>query len=138
LWKYVTVKYAPCYVRKAPVLTQNPHTCKKNASLLSHQVSIFTHMHSVRFSAFSVHYPLCKTLPVRTRNCRLLRCHVRDVTQTRAAITDITLSRMTLAPAAIFCLGFGTRSRKKGSKRSNIVGPYIPYGLFQTKGEMCA
>jgi hypothetical protein len=23
-------------------------------------------------------------------------------------------------------------------KRSNILGPYIPYGLFQTKEELCA
>ena len=30
-----------------------------------------------------------------TVNCRLLQRHVRDVTLTRAAITDITLSRMT-------------------------------------------
>jgi len=26
----------------------------------------------------------------------------------------------------------------KRSKRSRILGPYIPYGLFQTKGETCA
>jgi len=26
----------------------------------------------------------------------------------------------------------------KMSKRSRISGPYIPYGLFQTKGETCA
>jgi hypothetical protein len=26
----------------------------------------------------------------------------------------------------------------KQQKRSKIVGPYIPYGLFQTKGEMYA
>jgi hypothetical protein len=41
-------------------------------SFLSHQVSIFTHMHSVHFSALSMHYPQCKALPVRTRKCRLL------------------------------------------------------------------
>jgi len=29
LWKRVTVKYAPFYVRKAPVITQKAHTCKK-------------------------------------------------------------------------------------------------------------
>jgi hypothetical protein len=27
---------------------------------------------------------------------------------------------------------------QKGRKGSNIFGPYIPYGLFQTKGEVCA
>ena len=95
-------------------------------------------MHSVHFSTFFMQYPQCKTLPVRTCNCRLLQRHVRDVTLIRAAITGITLSRMTLAPAAIFGAGFGTRSRQKRSKKSNIVGPYVPYGLFQTKGEMCA
>jgi hypothetical protein len=35
LWKCATVKYAPCYLRKAPVLTQNAHTSKKNTSFLS-------------------------------------------------------------------------------------------------------
>ena len=29
-------------------------------------------MHSVQFSALSMHYPQCKTFPVRTRNCRLV------------------------------------------------------------------
>jgi len=91
------------------VQTQNAHTCKKNTSFLSHQVSIFTHVRSVHFSAFSMHYPQCKTLPVRTRNSSATTSF-RDVTQTRAAITDITLSRMTLAPATIFYPGFGTRS----------------------------
>jgi len=33
----------------------------------------------------------------RTRNCRLLQRHFRDVTLTAARITDITLSRMTCA-----------------------------------------
>jgi hypothetical protein len=114
------------------------HTCKKNTCFLSHQVSIFTHMHPIHFSAFSMHYPQGKTLPVRTRNCCLLQCHDLDVTLTRAAITDVTLSQMTLAPAAMFCPGIGTRSQQKRSQRSNIVGPYIPYGLFQTKRDMCA
>jgi len=78
---------------------------------------------------------LCCALP--TVNCRLLQRHVHDVTLTRAAITDITLSRKTLALAAIFRPGFGTRSRQKRWERSKIVGPYIPYGIFQTKVEMC-
>jgi len=137
LWKCVTVKYVPCYLRKAPVLTKKCTHARKNTSFLSHQVSIFTHVHSVHFSTFSMHYPQCKTLPVM-HNCRLLQCHDLDVTLTCAAITDIMLSQMTLAPAAIFCPGIGTRLQQKRSKRSNIVGPYIPYGLFQTKREMCA
>ena len=40
-------------------------------SFPSHQVSIFTHMHSVHFSAFSMHYHSAR--------------HVRDVATTRAA-----------------------------------------------------
>jgi hypothetical protein len=27
---------------------------------------------------------------------------------------------------------------KKWKESSNSFGPYIPYGLFQVKGEMCA
>jgi len=30
------------------------------------------------------------------------------------------------------------RRGRKGKKWSNIVGPYIPYDLLQTKGEICA
>jgi len=47
----------------------------------------------------------------------------------------------TVASIATFCVVVGTRSRQNRSKRwesRNIVGPYIPYGLFQTTGEMCA
>jgi hypothetical protein len=87
-----------------------------------------------------MHYPRCITLAVRTRKCRLLR-HFRDVALTPVRITDITLSRMTLAPAVVFCPGIGNRSRQRRSKRSRkskLLGPHIPYGLFQTKGEMCA
>ena len=87
---------------------------------------------------FVMHYPRCNTLAVRTLNCRLLR-HFRDVVQTSARIADITLSGMTLAPAPIFCRGIDTRKRQRRSKRpkrSRNLGPYIPYGLFQTKGEM--
>jgi len=57
----------------------------------------FTHMHSVHFSVSVVHCPECTTLPVRTRNCRLLQRHFRDVAHTAARITKITLSRMTCA-----------------------------------------
>ena len=48
---------------------------------------------------------------------------------------------MTLAPAAIFRARIGTHSRQSTSKRWeiwNIVGPYIPYDLPQTKGVTCA
>jgi hypothetical protein len=85
-----------------------------------------------------MHYPKCKTLPVRTRNCRLLQRHARDVTLTRAGTTDITLSRMTLAPTAIFCKGFGTRSRQKRPKSSNYCGSiHILRYLPDQGGDVC-
>jgi hypothetical protein len=31
-----------------------------------------------------------------------------------------------------------TRKTTKRSKRPNILGPHIPYGLLETKGEVCA
>jgi len=68
-----------------------------------HTCSSFT---SPRF----MHYPRCNTLPVRTRNFRVLQRHFRDVAPRPPRITDITLSRMTVAPVAI-CPGIGTRSR---------------------------
>jgi hypothetical protein len=70
--------------------------------------------------------------------CRLLQS---DVTLTPTRIMDITLWRKCLAPAAMLCPGFCTLSlgrKSKSRKEPNIFGPYIPYGLFQTKGEMCA
>jgi hypothetical protein len=94
-----------------------------------------------------MHYPRSNTFAVRTRNCRMLQRHFRDVAQRPARITDNSLSRMTCAgshllscnrqSAAIFCPVIGIRSRQRRWKRSkskNIFGPYIPYGLFQTKG----
>jgi len=47
--------------------------CKSNSlftSFPSHQVSIFTHMHSVPFSAFSMHYARCTSRPWRHTNTR--------------------------------------------------------------------
>jgi len=66
---------------------------------------------------FFLHYPRCKTLPVKTRNCRLLQRHFRDVALTPARITVITLSRMTCA-GSHFCPVICTRSRQRRSKRS--------------------
>jgi len=98
---------------------------------LSRQVFIFPQMLSIHFSAFFIHYPRCSTLPVRNLNCRLLQRYFRGVALTPARITDVTLSRMNLAPTAIFCSGIGTHSKQR-TKRLNILG------LFQTKGKMCA
>jgi hypothetical protein len=75
-----------------------------------------------------------------TRNCRLLQLNFRDVTITAARITDIALSRMTCAGSHFVSRirpSFPTKKVKKVEK-VNIFRPYIPYGLFQTKGEMCA
>jgi hypothetical protein len=55
-----------------------------------------------------------------TANCRLLQRHVRDVTLTCSAMMDITLSRMTLTPAANFCPGFGTRPNRRGGKARKV------------------
>jgi len=67
---------------------------------------------------FFMHYPRCNMLAVRTLNRRLLQCHFCDVALTPAGIIDITLSRMTLALAVIFCRGIGTRLQQRRSKRS--------------------
>jgi hypothetical protein len=65
--------------------------------------------------------------------------NVGDVTQTPAGTTDIRVSRKTVATAAILCPWAAPKEKgPKRSKRSRISGLYIPYGLFQTKGEPCA
>ena len=103
--------------------------CKCNSlvtSFPSHQVSIFTHTHSVHFSAFSLHNPPCVTSHQHTPH---------------HGYNAVAGKRGSVAPAAIYCTQIGTCSRQNRSKRWeswNIVGPYIPYGLFQTTGEMCA
>ena len=104
---------------------------------LSHQVFIFTHMISLHFSAFFMHNSRCNTLAVRTVNCRLLQRHFRDVALTPARIMDITLQRMTCAGNHLLSWNRHSLATKR-SKWSEILGPYIPYGLFQTKGKMCA
>ena len=110
---------------------------------LPYQVFTFTQMLSVHFSAFFMHYPRCNTLAVRTRNCRLLQRHFRDVALTPARITDITLSRTTLCAGSHLLSWNGhslaTKKVKKVEKvKKKKLGPYIPYGLFQTTREMCA
>jgi len=100
--------------------------CKCNSlvtSLPSHQVSIFTHVHSVHFSAFSLHNSMCVT------------SHQHAPHHGYNAVAG------SVAQAAIYCARIGTRSQQNRSKRWvrwNIVGPYIPYGLFQTTGKTCA
>jgi hypothetical protein len=43
-----------------------------------------------------------------------------------------------LVPMILQCPPSPNEKGPKRSKRSRISGPYIPYGLFQTKGETCA
>ena len=149
--------------------------------LQCHQVSTFTHVRAVVFSAFSMHYPQCKRRAVRMRNCRAPRRRVRDVTGTRAGVTDETLSRKSLArvqdtackkaqvSSARTSRAWRHRSRSRnygynaladapgaGSHLPGSIGhklateeveklgkveycrSIVPYGLFHTKGEMCA
>jgi hypothetical protein len=68
---------------------------------LSHKICIFTHMHSVHFTAFFMHYPVCTTPPGKTRKCRPLQRHFRDVTLATVRITDITLSRINLSKCTL-------------------------------------
>jgi len=154
--------------------------CRNSYSLFTspqyHQVSTFTHVRALVFSAFFYALPTVKE--TRSKNVQLSRATTScacDPTRTLAGVTDETLSRKSLArvqdtafkkaqvssartsrpwrhtntfrnhgynaPAAIFCAASGTRSRERRwrrLKRSRILGPYKPYGLFQTKGEMCA
>jgi hypothetical protein len=57
----------------------------------------------------------------------------------RPTIRDITLSRNTsVQPLCNPDYAHDPWKRWKRYIKSQIVGPYIPYGLFHTKGEMCA
>jgi hypothetical protein len=123
LWKCVTVKYAPCYLRKAPVLRQNAHTCKKKktASWMN------TLSCSTIFSALSMHYPQRKTLPLRTQKCHLLHHGYNAVAddswrKCRPLHHGYNAVAMTLGPAAILFPGFWTGSRQKRSKRVKYCG----------------
>jgi hypothetical protein len=105
------------------------YNCKCNSlvtSFPSHQVSIFTHTHSVHFSAFSLHNLPCVTSHKHTPH---------------HGYNAVAVQRGSVASAGIYCVQICIRSgqnRPKMWERWNIVGPYIPYGLFQTTGEMCA
>jgi len=58
---------------------------------------MFTCVHAVVFSAFSKHHTQCKRSAIRTRNWCAPGRRVRDVTRTRAGVTDETLSRKSIA-----------------------------------------
>ena len=69
--------------------------CECNSkSLLTpqcHQVSTFTCVRVVVFSAFSMHNTQCKKSAIRMRKCRAPERRVYGVTRTRAGVTDETL-----------------------------------------------
>jgi hypothetical protein len=70
--------------------------------------AIFYSLTVLIISSCKFHLPLRLTL--RKRNSRLLQSHFRDVTLTSALVTEITLSRMTVALAAMFVPGLFARS----------------------------
>jgi len=105
-------------------------------SFLSHQVSIFTHLHSVHFSALCRHYPQRKTLQRASVVCcikdiRLSRmtlgaiviCYITDASWRKCRLLDhgYNAVAITLGPAAILCPVFCTGCWQKRSKRSKRV-----------------
>ena len=105
-------------------------------SFLSHQVSIFTHLHSFHFSALCMHYPQRRTL-----QCASVFCYITDIRLSRMTlgaivvcyITDDSWRKcrlldhgynavaMTVGPATMLCPVFCTGSWQKRSKRSKRV-----------------
>jgi len=130
----VSTRACRCVLRVFYALPTVQETRSKNAQLSRATTSCaWRHTNTYRSHGWNAvaerGWRGCRTPPVRRRKCRLLERHMRDVTRTRSGITDITLWRKPLAPAAIFCAASGTRSRQKRSKRWgrwNIVGPYVP------------
>jgi len=111
-------------------------------SFPSHQVSIWTRVHSF-FSALSMHYPQCKALAVRKRNCRLLYHGYNAVTdeswrKCRLLDHGYNAVAMTLGPAAMLCPGFCTGSWQKRSKRVKYCGSIRTLRPPPDEGETCA
>ena len=125
-------------------------------SFLSHRVSIFKHLHSIYFSALSMHYVQRKTL-----QCASVVYYITDIRLSRMTLCPIVVCyntddswrkcrllhhgykavAVTLGPAAMLCTGFCTGSWQKMTKMSKRVkycGPYIPYDLLQANGDTCA
>jgi hypothetical protein len=95
LWKCVTVKYAQCYLRKSP---DAKRTHRQEKHFLP--VSSGFHFYTGAFrSLLRVFYALPTVQDTSNKNAQLSSATTsfRDVTQTRAAVTDVTLSRMTCA-----------------------------------------
>jgi hypothetical protein len=86
-------------------------------------------MLSVNFSAFFMHYTWCNTLALRTLNCRTNTCRNHGYN----AVADDSCAGSHLLSWNRHPLA--TKVRKV--EKVKILGPYVPYGLFQTKGEMC-
>jgi hypothetical protein len=85
---------------------------------MSHQISNFTHIHSIHFSALSMHYPQCKTLQSTSVICY---------------ITDIKLSRMTL-DASVVCY-HGYNAVANDSWAGSHLVPRILHCLLTEKAE---
>jgi len=79
---------------------------------------------------FFMHYPWCNTLALRTLNCRTNTCRNHGYN----AVADDSCAGSHLLSWNRHPLA--TKKVRKVEK-VKILGPYVPYGLFQTKGEMC-
>jgi len=79
-----------CVVIRLPAVSPSFHVYTRACRYPQcHQVSTFTCVHAVIFSAFSTHYPQSTRRAVII--CRAPRSCVRDVTRTHAGVRDITL-----------------------------------------------
>jgi hypothetical protein len=130
-----------CYDNITTTLDKLPLESKCSCNLLftsflSHQVSIFTHLHSVYNSALSMHSARRFNAQVSSATSRItlgasVVCY----------ITDITLSQWLLGwqPCCAQDSALAPDRRwGKCRKGSNTVGPHIPYDRLRTKGETCA
>jgi len=148
LWKCVAIAIhysPPCSVIRFPRL----HMCccllrifdalptvQKMRSKNVHQVCVTSHKHVPESRTKCCRrraWRGCRTPPIRRRKC-LLERHACDVTQKRSRITDI----MRQQPSSAQHRARSWERRWERSKRYKILGLYIPYSLFQTKGEMYA
>ena len=101
-----------------------------------HQVSTFTRMRAVISSAFSTHYPQSTRRAVRM--CSASRSRVRDVTRTRAGVTDITLRGMPRGAESHFLRSIMQALATEKVEKVDCCGSIRTLGLFQTTGETCA
>jgi len=104
-------------------------------SFLSHQVSVFTHLHSVHFSVLSMNYRKRKTLQRVS-----VVCYITDDSWRKCRLLDhgYNAVAMTLGPAAMLCPGFCTGSWQKRSKRVKYCGSiHTPRPSPDEGGDVC-